>query len=168
MVHLMSGEEDQAKAELEEAERLDPESPSIKLLVARYLLAKSDTEGAIAKAKEAVRISDNSPSALMGLAGVYGSTARFDEMRATLDELIAKTNNPAMAEEVKKMFGYEPKTAATGQAAQSDSEAGSSDTEPGSGQFKLKLDSTGGSRASRYGLKSPGDGLDLKLNLGQN
>lgn len=165
VVHLLRQEDEQARHSLEEAERLDPDSPAIKMLMARYYAAQSDTEGAIAKAKEAVRFAGGSPTALIGLAGIYGMTGRQDEMRATLDELLAKVESPAMAEEIKRLFGYEPQT-----AADADSDPGSDDDGAAGSQFKLRLDPGGsGGRSSKYGLGgSSGNGLDLKLDMGHN
>jgi tetratricopeptide (TPR) repeat protein len=168
MTHLLSGEEDMAKTDLEEAERLDPDSASIKLLVARYLMVKSDIEGAIAKGKEAVRISGSTPAALLGLAGIYGGAARFDEMRATLDELLAKVDSPAMAEEITRMFGYEPKRLADAET-DPEQENYQADAGAGDGALQLKLDPMGGGgRASRYGFGDAGGGLDLKLDMGSH
>ena len=49
-------------------------------------------------------------SALLALAGVYRRTARFDEMRLTLDKLYAKMKTEEVAKFIRGVFGYEPET----------------------------------------------------------
>lgn len=108
MFHMMREETDAAETELTLAEKLDPKSPSVAMYWARYYGAKADSEAAIAKAKEAVRLSEESVASLIGLAGIYRELARFGEMRETLDKVYAELDTPEMAAQIKQIFGYEP------------------------------------------------------------
>ncbi len=108
MIHTMRRELEQAEQELAIAERLDPDSPVIAMFWAQLLAARAQFEDAINKAKDAVRLSGESLTSLMGLAGIYRATARFDEMRATLDRVVQVADYPGVAREIKDIFGYEP------------------------------------------------------------
>ncbi len=108
VIHLMRGEKDQAETELGIAERLDPKSPSIEMYWARFYAATMHSEEAVAKAKQAVALSNRSVSSLLGLAGVYREITEFSEMRKVLDEVYAKIATPEMAEQIKGIFGYDP------------------------------------------------------------
>ncbi len=108
MFHMIRQESEAAETELTLAEKLDPKSPSVAMYWARYYGAKADSEAAIAKAREAVRLSEESVASLIGLAGIYRELARFSEMRETLDKVYAKLDTPEMAAQIKQLFGYEP------------------------------------------------------------
>jgi tetratricopeptide (TPR) repeat protein len=108
MIHLMRRENDEAETELGLAERLDSKSPAVAMYWARYHAARMNSDQAVAKALEAVRLSENSVSSLLALAGIYREVARFDDMRATLDKLLAKVDTAAMASQIKQIFDYDP------------------------------------------------------------
>ncbi|MDJ0765505.1 MAG: tetratricopeptide repeat protein [Myxococcota bacterium] len=106
MVLLMRGDVGQAEQELAIADRMDPGSPSIAMFWAQLHASQAKSEQAIEKAQEAVRLSNESVSSLLGLAQIFRLTARFDEMRITLDKVIAKSNSPVMNRQIKELFGY--------------------------------------------------------------
>ncbi len=150
MIHVMRREFDQAEPALINADRLDPGSPIVAMFWAQYHATQGLAEEAIDKAQEAVRLSNESISTLMGLAGIYRATARFDEMRATLDQVIVKADSPHIAREIEQIFGY--KTAAEDE----DEEA---DDATATGGLQLKLGSEGGEELNVPAM--PGQGLKL-------
>ncbi|MCP4679266.1 MAG: hypothetical protein GY854_28015 [Deltaproteobacteria bacterium] len=151
MVHIMRREVDLAEQELALAERLDPTSPIIAMFWAQLYAAQANTEQAIAKARDAVRLSGESLSTLLGLAGIYRATARFDEMRATLDRAIEIVDSPGVAREIKDLFGYSPIV-----EDDDDQEEVAASPDGGSSGLELKLGGDQGSFGS--GLKLGGGG----------
>lgn len=126
MVHMARGDFPAAEATLVNAQRLDPSSPEVAMSWANFYLQQNMNEEAIDKAEQANRMMNRSADSLLALAGVYRRTARFDEMRATLDELYEKVDSEYLAKFIRGVFGYEP----GGEAEEpADTEAG---TEEGS------------------------------------
>lgn len=108
MVQMARGDLPTAEATLAGAQRLDPGSPEVAMSYANFYLQQNMNEEAIDKAEQAARMMNESPDALLGLAGVYSRTARFDEMRATLDKLYAKMKTEEVARFIRGVFGYDP------------------------------------------------------------
>ena len=161
MIHLVRQEKDLAETELTLAERLDPKSPSIAMYWARYFSVTMESDEAVARAKKAVELADGSVAMLLGLASIYREVARFDDMRGTLDRILAKTDTPQMAEQIKQLFGYDPKSDdETAEADDTDGAQGDESNLP-SGDFKLKLGDGLGNKGPSLG----GGQLDLDLNL---
>ncbi len=181
MVHVMRGEFAEAEPELALAERLDPDSPAIALFWAQFHAAQAEGEEAVQKAELAVRLSEESLSSLIALAGIYKTTARFDEMRATLDKIIKNADSPDIAGDIRRLFGYEiddlddeDEVAST----EKDEDAGTRnlklklklDADAKSFGSGIKLDNSlgGGLGGGLGGSTGPGlgDGLKLDMNLG--
>ena len=168
---------DQAEAEIATAERIDPNSAQVSMFWAQYYAVNSMSEQAIGKAKEAVRLSGESLTSLMALAGIYRATARFDEMRETLERIIEIADFPGIAKEIEQIFGYNAE--ASKQAGDVDTKidlVGIEKSDGGVGRLKLKLggDKLGASGGPGLGgdkLKPPSGGLggqDLQLDLNLN
>jgi len=134
------GEFDEAEAELGAADRLEPDSPEVAMSWAGYYARRHMGEEAIAKAQQAVRLSSESMSSLLGLAGVYRATARFDDMRATLDKVLAMEEASSMTQEIKAMFGYEPEDGEIDAEAGGEIALGEGDAGPSG--MKLELETT--------------------------
>jgi Tfp pilus assembly protein PilF len=111
MVLMMQQQASQAEQELTIAQNLDPTSPTIAMFWAQFYLGKRDSERAIEKANEAVRLSESSISSMLGLAQIYRATARFDEMRSTLDKVLKKSESPVIANQIREIFDYDPNRA---------------------------------------------------------
>ncbi|MCP4604641.1 MAG: tetratricopeptide repeat protein [Proteobacteria bacterium] len=163
MVHMMQRRLEQAEQELALAERLDPSSPVVAMFWAQFYAAQAQTDQAIAKARDAVRLSEESISSLLGLAGIYRATARFDEMRATLDRALEIAKSPEIAQQIKELFGYNPAQQDSGDAAVESAES-EKDSDDGSRELKIEL---GSERAPIGGGKLKlGEGLDKGFGSG--
>jgi tetratricopeptide (TPR) repeat protein len=147
MIYLVQRQTEQAEQELALAERLDPDSPVTAMFWAQLLASQTKPEEAIAKAKEAVRLSEDSVSSLLGLAGIYRATARFDEMRATLDKVLGREDSAGMRQQIKDLFGYES----------GKNESGDEPAAEGAEPDALRL---------RLGREGPSFGGDLDLGRG--
>lgn len=108
MVHMARGDLATTEATLAAAQRLDPNSPEVAMSYANFYLQQNMNEEAIDKAEQASRMLNESADALLALAGVYRRTARFDEMRVTLDKLYAKMKTDEVAKFIRGVFGYDP------------------------------------------------------------
>ncbi|MBW2276076.1 MAG: hypothetical protein JRF63_01210 [Deltaproteobacteria bacterium] len=108
MVHMARGDLPTAEATLAAAQRLDPGSPEVAMSYANFYLQQNMNEEAIDKAEQAARLMNESPDSLLALAGVYRRTARFDEMRITLDKLYEKMKTDELARFIRGVFGYDP------------------------------------------------------------
>lgn len=164
MIHLMRREGDKAETELALAERLDPTSPTIAMFWAQYYASQFDVEKAIEKAQSAVRLSGESVSSLLGLAGIYKATARFDEMRATLERVVQVAGTSSISTEIKEIFGYDPVGGEDedGDGDEEDVADGTGVQEEDSKGLKLELSNTGpGSQIGTTGLKLGGDSPQL-------
>lgn len=172
--HIMRREPDLAESELEMAARLEPSSPQVLMTWAQFYASQNLAEEAIEKAKAAVRLSERSVSSLLNLATIYRGTARFDEMRSVLDEVLAKEETQGMAEDIEKAFGYSPDDLADAAPEGDTSGETGSDEGPGKeGSLQLKLGEggfnkdagglrLGGSKSPLGGSPSPlGGGLHL-------
>jgi tetratricopeptide (TPR) repeat protein len=164
MIHLIRREKEQAETELGLAERLDPKSPAVAMYWARYYAAAMKSDEAVAKALDAVRLSEDSVSSMLALAGIYREVARFDDMRATLDRVFEKVSSPAMADQIKQIFDYDPSE----KPSDSDDEALGSgdlgdDTPP---SFELKLGGGLGKDLGGGGLGKDLGGGGLGKDLG--
>ncbi len=173
MVHVMRGEFAEAEPELALAERLDPDSPAIALFWAQFYAAQAQGEEAVQKAELAARLSEESLSSLIALAGIYKTTARFDEMRATLDKIIKNADSPDIARDIRRLFGYEPDDLDD----EDEVASAGADEDAGTGDLKLKLDADGKGFGSGIKLDtglgggpggSPGPGLGEGLKLDMN
>ncbi len=166
IVHLMNREPDKAEQELALAERLEPSSPVVAMYWSQYYLSQAKYEDAISKAQDAVRFSDESATSLIGLAQVYKVSARFDQMRATLDRVYKMLDAPAIARELKEVFQYDPDEAAA--EGEDGEEIGTQPDDQGlQGGRGLKLgEGLGGSLGEgQGGGLGSGKRLNLDLNL---
>ncbi len=182
MIHLMRDEKAEAETSLSIAERLDPNSPSIAMYWARYYATTMNSDEAVEKAKLAVTLSDRSVSALVALAGIYRGTARFDEMRSTLDEVYKKIESPSLLEQIKTMFGYNPVSSDKEEDLEvTDKSSSTDDKDSKSPEFELKLGEGGLGKAPSLGgnkgltldgapkdNESPSLDSNLKLDLNLN
>ncbi|MDD5308062.1 MAG: hypothetical protein PHU25_12135 [Deltaproteobacteria bacterium] len=170
-VHIRRGEYSEAETELTLAERLDPASPLVLMFWAQYYLDQGKAEQAIEKAEQAARLSRDGVNTLLGLATIYRATARFPEMRAVVDKILKKAESPALADEIKKLFDYDPEAVETADAGP----AGAIATAAAAGApGKLELETKGlggkGGALGRPGLGlggGKGQGLELGGGLGR-
>jgi hypothetical protein len=171
----MNRELDKAEQELAIAERLEPSSPVIAMYWSQFFLSQAKYEEAISKALDAVRLSGESVASLIGLAQIYQATARFNDMRATLDRVYKLVDSPGIARELKTVFQYDPEgsveeeMAGYGEDGDEKEELGpkAGDDGPYLGGQRLKLgDGMGGSLGEEQGggLGS-GKRLNIDLNL---
>lgn len=157
-VYLMRGELEAAESELGTAERLAPDSPEVAFGWAGYYAAKHDGDQAIAKGQQAVRLGGEDLESLVRLAQIYAATARFDEMRATLDRALALSDSKEVAAVIEEMFGYSREDASDDDGA---ADAGAGGGGGGlAGELELNMDKKAG--PSLLGS----DGLKLGPGLG--
>jgi tetratricopeptide (TPR) repeat protein len=167
IVHLINKEVDKAEQELALAERLEPTSPVIAMYWSQFYLSQAKYEDAISKALDAVRFSDESVASLIGLAQIYQASARFSDMRATLDRVYKLVDSPAIARELKMVFQYDPEDS----AEEGDVEMGlgpdSADRTQPSGGSGLRLGNGlgGGLGDEQGGGLGSGKRLNIDLNL---
>jgi tetratricopeptide (TPR) repeat protein len=162
MIHVMRREFDQAEPELSMADRYDPGSPAIAMFWAQYYAVQGLAEDAIAKAELAVQLSNDSLSSLIGLASIYRQTARFEEMRETLDKALARSEAQSMASEIKQIFGYEQEA---DEEEDTDDAIAEKDTSAPTG-LELKLGGGGGPTLGGGGGPTLGGGGGPKLGGG--
>ena len=155
-IYAARGEFEAAESELTSAEHLAPDSPDVAFAWAGYYAAKHDGDQAIAKAQQAVRLAGEDLDTLLSLAGIYSATARFDEMRATLDKVLAMSDSDEIAAFVEGMFGYNPKDAVAAETA--------ADSGVGGGGLTGELELNMGKKTGPSLLGS--DGLKLGPGLG--
>jgi len=160
MIQLARGDMATAEATLAAAQRLDPDSPEVAMSYANFYLQQNMNEEAIDKAEQANRMMSESPDALLALAGVYRRTARFDEMRATLDKLYAKMKTDELARFIRGVFGYDPEGAGD-EEADAEGEGGevASGALEDAGIGSLELQLGGGQGPLGGGGLKLGDGL---------
>jgi tetratricopeptide (TPR) repeat protein len=167
-IYAIRGELETAESELSLAEKLDPRSPDISMSWAMYHLLQGDSERAIERAEQAVRLSDGGVDSLIALAGVYKQTARFDEMRETLDRLGEAVGSEKMAEEIERLFGYSPGEGE--ELAESEGDAGAGELAlgplPDAGIGDLELELGKGRKSEKPGLGVGGLGGSLGGGLG--
>jgi hypothetical protein len=172
-IHAARGDFDTAESELKTAERLAPDSPDVAFAWAGYYAARHEGSEAVAKAEQAVRLAGEDMDSLLSAAGIYMATARFDQMRAALDKVLAKTDSPEIAEFIKGMFGYDPGSkaevpdagaaAAGGDSLQLKLEDKGSPSLMGGGGLKLGP----GLGAPDFGGGKTSGGLKLKYDVNQ-
>jgi tetratricopeptide (TPR) repeat protein len=90
-VHLMRGERDLARSELEQAERLDRDLGLLPQIWAQLYASSNDFGQAITKAEEAVRRRPKDPQGRLVLAHVYRAAGRYDDMRKQAREILQRT-----------------------------------------------------------------------------
>jgi tetratricopeptide (TPR) repeat protein len=167
IVHLINREADKAEQELALAERLEPASPVIAMYWSQLYLSQAKYEDAISKALDAVRFSDDSVASLIGLAQIYQASARFNDMRATLDRVYKLVDSPGIARELKTVFRYDPEDSGDDEDVEMGLEPDSAGRTPPSGGSGLQLgEGLGGSLGDELGggLGS-GKRLNIDLNL---
>ncbi len=159
--HIMRREPDLAESELELAARLEPSSPQVLMTWAQLYASQNLSEEAIEKAQQAVRLSERSVSSLLNLATIYRGTARFEEMRSVLDEVLANAETEGMAEDIERAFGYSPDEGADAELERDAAGDGGSDGDIGSGgSLQLKL-GEGGFKKGTGGLRLDGSNSPL-------
>jgi tetratricopeptide (TPR) repeat protein len=161
-LHAARGDFEAAQGELATAERLAPDSPDVAFAWAGYYAAKHDGDQAVAKAQQALRLAGEDLDSLLSAAGIYSAVARFDEMRATLDKVLAMSDSEEVAALVEEMFGYHPERAEEAEAT-ADAGVGGGGL---AGQLELNIDkNTGPSLLGSDGLKL-GPGMEGGLGPG--
>jgi Tfp pilus assembly protein PilF len=167
IVYLINREPEKAEQELALAERLEPSSPVIAMYWSQFYLSQAKYEDAISKALDAVRFSDESVASLIGLAQIYQASARFNDMRATLDRVYKLVESPGIARELKSVFQYDPED--SGEAGDNETGLGqeTNDKTPPTGGSGLQLgEGFGGSLGEgQGGGLGSGKRLDIDLNL---
>jgi tetratricopeptide (TPR) repeat protein len=160
-VHVRRGEYAEAETELTLAERLDPGSPLVAMFWAQYYVDQGKADQAIEKAELAGRLSHESLNTMLGVATIYRVTSRFTEMRAVLDKILKKAESASLADEIKKLFDYDPEAVETGDAGAAGA-AGAAMAAAGAagapGNLQLETKGLGGKGG---GLGGPGPGLGL-------
>jgi tetratricopeptide (TPR) repeat protein len=169
MIHLLRREYSEAETELALAQRLDPSSPAVAMFWAQYHVSRAHSDEAVSKALEAVRLSGRSTSNLLGLAGIYRATARFDDMRRTLDSIYKESSSDEIAREIKQIFGYDPRETEDQEETEEvglEGDAGVGFT--GDLQLKLGDDTIGGGGEEPQGSQLKlGGGLGSSLGQGR-
>jgi tetratricopeptide (TPR) repeat protein len=90
-VHLMRGERDLARSELEQGERLDHDLGLLPQIWAQFYADGNDFAQAITKSEEAVRRRPKDPQGRLVLAQVYRAAGRYDDMRKQAREILQRT-----------------------------------------------------------------------------
>jgi tetratricopeptide (TPR) repeat protein len=85
----MRGEQELARAELEKAERLEPDLAVLPQIWAQFYASANDIDQALAKAQEAVRRRPKDMQALLVLARVDRAAGRYDDMREQARKILA-------------------------------------------------------------------------------
>ncbi len=138
-VHLAQMEYDLARAELEEAEKLDAALSTLPLAWAQYYAARGQMELAIGKARRAVELRSYDFQSRMLLAHLYRSASRFDDMRSQARKLLKLAPAGRKAEVkalIRRVLG--PTALERPTIEQGDSEQPQSPPVPGAGDFKLR------------------------------
>ncbi len=156
-LYIMRGDMDNAKRELDAAEKLAPASPEVAQGMAQLYVAQNDPENAIRYAQKSVRLSKENFASLMVLAQVYMATARFDEMRDTARRMLDKAPSALLKDQVRQMFRL-----ADEEVAQP---AAPAEAPSAPGDFELKLNNQGSGGLTLGGQKPGIGGGSLKLNL---
>jgi len=106
-IHLSRSENDLARSELEEAQRIDPDLHLLPQLWANYYAATGDIERAVAQAEEAVSRNGDIQSRLMA-ARIYRQASRYDRMRREAHAILERTpaaRQEAMREILQRLLG---------------------------------------------------------------
>ncbi|HKP58042.1 MAG TPA: hypothetical protein VJV78_15025, partial [Polyangiales bacterium] len=107
-VHLARAERDEARAELTQAERLDPNLPALPMAWAELYAGSGDLMQAESKAREAVRLRPKSPETHLLLARIHRQAGHYDAMRQearTVLELAAPAQKDQIAQVLKAVLG---------------------------------------------------------------
>ena len=107
-IHLATGERDQAKVALEEADRLDPELPNLSLLWAHFYATSGDLPRALEKAEQGVARRPNDAQAHLMLARIYRESSKLDDMRREAQrvlELVPSLQRSDMEQMIRQLLG---------------------------------------------------------------
>jgi Tfp pilus assembly protein PilF len=151
-VHLMRGERDLARTELEQAERLEPDLAQLPQIWAQFYASDNDMPRALQKAQEALRRRPKDTQAMLVLARIDRAAGRYDDMRAQAKAIMARTGpdeHDRMQTLLRSMLGptvFEP-------SAGSDDEAPSHDS---SDSLSLSGDTSGSAKGPHLLSDAPG------------
>lgn len=107
-IHLARQETDQARTELREAERIDPELHMLPQLWASYYVATGDVDSAIQHARESIDRNPADVQAHLLAARIYRQAARYDLMRREAHEVMDRTppaRRTEMREVIRQLLG---------------------------------------------------------------
>jgi tetratricopeptide (TPR) repeat protein len=90
-VQMLRNERDQARAEIEAAERLEPSLAVLPQVWAQYYASGNDLERAIAKGEEAVQRRPKDPQGRLLLARILRAAGRYDDMRKQARAVMQQT-----------------------------------------------------------------------------
>lgn len=90
-IHLARQELDEARTELDEAQRLDPDLHILPQLWASYYVVNGDTDRAIQHARESIARNPSDVQAHLLAARIYRQAGRYDLMRREAHEVIERT-----------------------------------------------------------------------------
>lgn len=102
-VHLMRGEQELARAELEKAERLERDLAVLPQIWAQLYASNNDLDQAVVKAQEAVQRRPRDTQALLVLARVDRAAGRYDDMRQQARKILA-LSPPDQQERLKSLL----------------------------------------------------------------
>ncbi len=169
-IHLARQETDEARTELQEAERLDPQLHMLPQLWASYYAGTGEIDRAVQHAREAIRRNPSDVQAHLFAARIYRQAARYDLMRQEAHEVLERTppsRRAEMTQVIRQLLGptaLEPvgEVASADDEELEDDEALEDDEELGSGGGSLTLESpllggAGGTRPSGPSLLGDGE-----------
>ncbi len=103
-IHHARQETDEARTELQEAERLDPQLHMLPQLWASYYVATGEVDRAIEHARESIRRNPADVQAHLLAARVYRQASRYDLMRREAHEVMDRTP-PARRADMRQVIG---------------------------------------------------------------
>ena len=107
-VHLSQGETPQARGELDLAERLDADLPTLPLLWAQYYLSQREPERALEYARQAVRRRGHDMQTRISAAQVFRAAGDYDAMREqarAVVEMADEKRRPQMERVITELLG---------------------------------------------------------------
>lgn len=159
-IHLADAEPDQALAELNTAQRLDPDLHLLPALWANYYANEGDLDRAVEYARRAVDASAGDLQTRLMAARIYRQASRYDDMRREARAVMDATpsgRREQMEQLIRQLLGP---TALEEPLDEEDDEP--LDEEDGEGSEGLTLDHSG-FQLSAPGLGGGGGGPDLTL-----
>ncbi len=102
-VHMARMEQEQVRAELETAERLDSGMPLIHMVWAQYHAGRGEWDEAVGRARQGVEMRPNDAQARLMLGRIYREAGRYPEMREQARAALELVPG-SRAEEMKKLI----------------------------------------------------------------
>lgn len=150
---------EEARAELTQAERLEPRDPQLQLLWVQYYVAQRETQAAIEAARAVIERIPDDPQPRLLLAQVLYQDAQYEAAEAQLREVVRRNpDNTQLRELLEEMFEFDADEAGQEEA---EADAGAEDD---AAVAEVEVD--GGGDAGDEGLRlQMGKGLG-KIRLG--